>query len=196
MQLTVRMVMLIVLLNTILFALSADIKFDMLKTKLSQQLKASEYKSALSTMKEIRNLEVKIPSSFDYFEGKALFESGNPDKAYIKMESYVNATGKNGKYYKKALQYLIKSESAIIVNKQKKIKDEKRKAKKEREERERDKFYCEEYVESCLYARRKLKEDACWRSQRCGGKYSTMELQMIRKISQISGCSCARGYEK
>ncbi len=100
----------IILGYTQLFALSDAAKFDMLKMKLTQQLKAEEYSNALSTMQELQSLDVKLPKSFAYFEGKALYETGSHTAAYKKLEHYVNENGSNGKYYQQALAYLIKAE--------------------------------------------------------------------------------------
>lgn len=93
-----------------IFALSPEIKFDMLKTKLTKEFKAKQYSKAIKTMNKIKALGIKVPNSFDYFEGKALFELGKKSKSYSKLEKYINATGKRGKYYKQALSYLIEAE--------------------------------------------------------------------------------------
>ena len=103
-----------------LFALSPEIRFDMLKTKLVQQLKAQKFTGALETMYEIKSLGVHVPSSLDYFEGKALFESGQKYEAYIKLENYVEKNGKNAKYYNQAIAYLVKAESTYNAENKKK----------------------------------------------------------------------------
>lgn len=102
-----------------LFALSPQIRFDMLKTKLVEQLKAQEYDSALETISELKSLGLPIPSSLDYFEGKALFESGKKYEAYEKLEKYVEKNGKT-KYYNKAIAYLVKAEDTYKKEMQKK----------------------------------------------------------------------------
>lgn len=80
-----------------LWALSPEIRFDMLKTKLAQQLKGQKYGDALETMNEIKSLGVATPSSLDYFEGKALFETGKKYEAYEKLEDYVSKHGKKAR---------------------------------------------------------------------------------------------------
>ena len=102
-----------------LFALSPQIRFDMLKAKLVEQLKTQEYNSALETISELKSLGLPIPSSLDYFEGKALFESGKKYEAYVKLEEYVEKNGKT-KYYNKAIAYLVKAEEAYKEEMQKK----------------------------------------------------------------------------
>ena len=103
-----------------LFALSPEIRFDMLKTKLAQQLKAQEFTRALETMDEIKALGIPIPASLDYFEGKALFESGQKYEAYIKLENYVGDIGKSAKYYNQAIAYLVKAEDTYNTENEKK----------------------------------------------------------------------------
>ncbi|MDA3835960.1 MAG: hypothetical protein PF495_21535 [Spirochaetales bacterium] len=102
-----------------LFALSPEIQFDMLKAKLSQQLKAQEYVQALETMGKIKTLGKAVPASLEYFEGKALFESGQKYKAYTKLEKYVETNGKSAKYYNQAISYLVKAETTYNAEKEK-----------------------------------------------------------------------------
>ncbi len=91
-------------------ALSPEIRYDMLQTKLAGQLKAKNYSASLSTIREIKSMGRRLPKSFDYFEAKALFESGQKARAAKLFERYVNNTGKKGKYYRQSLAYLIKAE--------------------------------------------------------------------------------------
>ncbi len=93
-------------------ALSPEIRYDMLQTKLAGQLKAKNYSASLSTIREIKSMGRRLPKSFDYFEAKALFESGQKTRAAKLFERYVNNTGKKGKYYRQSLAYLIKAEEA------------------------------------------------------------------------------------
>jgi hypothetical protein len=101
-----------------LFALSPQIRFDMLKAKLVEQLKTQKYSSALETITELRSLGLPVPSSLDYFEGKALFESGKEYEAYVKLEKYVEENSQ-AKYYNKAIAYLVKAEDAYKKEMQK-----------------------------------------------------------------------------
>jgi formylglycine-generating enzyme required for sulfatase activity len=84
----------------------------MLKTKLVDQLKTDNYKGALSSISKIKALGRKLPKSFKYFEGKALFESGQRVASYNKFEDYVVKNGNKAKYYKQSISYLIKAEEA------------------------------------------------------------------------------------
>ncbi len=99
-------------LPTFSHALSDEVKLDMLKTKLVQQLEAKDYDGALETMQELKGMGATLPASFEYFEGKALFESGNKVEAYYKFSHYADTQGKNGKYYKETIAYLVQAEEA------------------------------------------------------------------------------------
>ena len=103
-----------ILFTTQLFALTPAVKYDMLSTKLIQQLKAKEYTEAVTTINEIRALGVKIPQSLDFFEGKALFESGRQGDSYQKFKSYTDAGGKDAEHYTNAIEYLIKLKDHIV----------------------------------------------------------------------------------
>jgi hypothetical protein len=98
------------ILGTEAFALSKEIRFDMLKTKLSEELKSKEYNSALDTISELKNMGVSLPNSLVYFEAKAMFENGQKAGSYKLFEKYLNKDGKGAKYYKEALAYIIKAE--------------------------------------------------------------------------------------
>jgi len=94
------------------YALSPSVKIDMLKAQLVEQLKGKDYASAVQTMQDLKATGTKLPSSFEYFEGKALFESGQQAASYDKFAHYTETQGKNSKYYKDAIAYLIKAEKA------------------------------------------------------------------------------------
>ncbi|PNU21012.1 hypothetical protein C2E25_04205 [Geothermobacter hydrogeniphilus] len=121
-----------------LFALSPEIRFDMLKTKLTQQLKEQQYARALETIHEIRGLGIATPASLDYFEGKALFESGKKYEAYETLTNYVESNGKNARYYRQAIAYLVKAEEAYNAEKEKREAERAAREKAAREEREKD----------------------------------------------------------
>lgn len=100
-----------------LFALSTEAKLDMLKIKLTKQLKSLQYKKAIVTMNSIKKLAIRVPKSFSFFEGKALFESGDKAASYKKFEEYVDAFGKQGKYYIQSINYLVEAEDAMLIEK-------------------------------------------------------------------------------
>ncbi|WP_321368276.1 hypothetical protein [uncultured Desulfuromusa sp.] len=138
-----------------LWALSPEIRFDMLKTKLAQQLKGQKYGDALETMNEIKSLGVATPSSLDYFEGKALFETGKKYEAYEKLEDYVSKHGKKAKYYNQAIAYLVKAEE--VYNKEKQKREQERQVNIAAQKKAR--------LEAEQRARRKQEQEALWRKE-------------------------------
>jgi len=112
-----KQILIIIITAMSLYGLSDDIKYDMYKEKFLQNFKSKNYSEALNSLEKMKKLKKNLPSSVLYFEGKALFESGSKAKSYSKFEQYVEKTGKNGKYYKKSLSYLIKAEPIYIKEK-------------------------------------------------------------------------------
>ena len=90
-----------------LFALNSEVRFDMLTVQLKKQINQNDYKKAIRTFDKIRQYKKKLPTSYDYYEGKANFEAKNYDKAYTLLDKYVSKLGRKGKYYKSSLPMLI-----------------------------------------------------------------------------------------
>ena len=124
-----KILSILLLMSNLLLALSADIKFDMLKIKLAKELQSEQYKESLTTMQEIKNTGIKLPDSFIYFEAKSLFKSGKKAESYTKFESYIEHTGKTSRYYEKSIGYIIEAEKEYKKEEtKKKVKEAKRKA--------------------------------------------------------------------
>ncbi len=121
-----------------LWALSPEIRFDILKTKLTQQLKEKQYPESLKTMHEIKELGISVPPSLAYFEGKALFESGKKYEAYEILERYVETGGKNAKYYKQAIAYLVNAEATYAAEKEKREAEQIAREQAEQKRREKE----------------------------------------------------------
>ncbi len=97
------------------YALSPEMKLDMLKSRLVEELKGAEYGKALKTIGDLKATNTKLPKSFAFFEGKALYESGEKAQAYKVLEKYLVANGKEAKYYKQGISYLAKSEADYLA---------------------------------------------------------------------------------
>jgi len=120
---------LILFINSTLFALNDEVRFDMLKIKLKNELESFEYKKAIKTFSKIRKYKEKLPLSYDFYEGKVNFEAKYYTKAYKLLGNYVSAVGRNGDYYELSLPMLLQIENKFEEkNKHKqKVKNLKRK---------------------------------------------------------------------
>lgn len=158
-------ILMAILSSSMLYALPKDVQFDILKTKLSKKLKAEDYNGVLETIDEIKELDVNTPNSLLFIEGKALLKSGNASASYVKLEEYLNKTGKNGKYYKQALSYILEDEETI---KKEKAERELR-VEKEKKRRIHLKKEAQKLEDDCLYY--KSMEESSWRKidTKCSG---------------------------
>ena len=120
-----KFLLLVVLLYSVnLFALSKQVQYDMLKVKLTEQLKSKKYTASLKTVNKIKDLNIALPNSFLYFEGKALFEAGLKAKSYKQFGKYVEISGNQAEYYNQAIIYLVKAEKEFLKAEQKFLKAE------------------------------------------------------------------------
>lgn len=94
------------------YALSQSVKVDMLKVKLAEQIQSNDYAQALSTLQKLKETGTKLPASFEFFEGRALFESGQQTASYNIFAHYAETQGNKGEYYQQAIAYLVKAEAA------------------------------------------------------------------------------------
>ena len=163
-----------------LFALSPEIRFDMLKTKLAQQLKSQEFSGALETMDEIKALGIPLPSSLDYFEGKALFESGQKYDAYIKLENYVEQNGKSAKYYNQAIAYLVKAEDTYNA---------------ENKKREKERIAREIATEEARIAREQAKKEARLAAEKRAQEEREKEVLLRKEAEEFSALPQIASYE-
>jgi len=112
---------LFLLLSTSLFALNTEVRFDMLKVQLKNQLEAQEYKKAIKTFSKIRKYKKqKLPVSYDFYEGQVNFEAHHYKKAYRLLDKYVSNVGRDGEYYDMSLPMLLSIEDKIKAKKIKK----------------------------------------------------------------------------
>ena len=121
---------LILFINSTLFALNNEVRFDMLKIKLKNELESQEYKKAIKTFSKIRKYKEQLPISYDFYEGQVNFEANNYNKAYNLLSKYVTTVGRNGEYYHTSLPMLLDIETKIeqTNNKKQEISNLKRKS--------------------------------------------------------------------
>lgn len=103
---------LLVALSPNALSVSDEIRYDMLMNRLVEQVEDKKHLDTLKTISELKTLSSNLPSYLSYFEGKALYESGQKAKAYEVLLDYVTKHGKQADYYDKSISYLSKSEGA------------------------------------------------------------------------------------
>ena len=107
------LIIFLLLINTSLFAFNDEVRFDMLKIQLKNELESQDYKNAIKTFSKIRKYKEKLPMSYDFYEGKVNFEANNYAKAYKLLDKYVSNVGRSGEYYKDSLPILLEITNKI-----------------------------------------------------------------------------------
>lgn len=87
-------------------SLPVDIRQDMYAKSLLKALKSEKYEEAVLYSEKLLNLGIALPGSFNFFYGKSLFKIGRFKDAYPKLVSYTKTAGRDGRYYKQALEIL------------------------------------------------------------------------------------------
>ncbi len=95
--------------------LPAEVKRDLLVTKIAQAMKAGNWPDVLRLVGEYRALGGTQPASLDYIEGKALLRTKKPKAAMAAFDRYLTGAGKDGKYYKRALKARVEAEGAVAT---------------------------------------------------------------------------------
>jgi len=108
---------LLILATTNLSALPVSVQKDMYMSELSKYLKAKDYDNASDIFKKMDTLivdyNVEVPASYYYFKGETLVAKNRYEKAKKALDTYLNATGTKGRYYKDALSLYVKVEKQI-----------------------------------------------------------------------------------
>ncbi len=95
--------------------LPAEVKRDLLVTKIAQAMKAGNWSDVLRLIGEYRALGGTQPASLNYIEGKALLRTKKPKAAMAAFDRYLAGEGKDGKYYKQALVARVEAEGAVAT---------------------------------------------------------------------------------
>lgn len=92
------------------FALSDAVKIDIATDQLIEALENGSDTAVIKATGKLRALKVD-DSRLNFFDGQALFNTKQYNKAQSALEGYVNATGRKGEFYKDAVKLLGKLES-------------------------------------------------------------------------------------
>lgn len=78
---------------------------DMYKIRLQKNLQSNDFNEMIETLDALTELD-EYSESFEYFYGFALFKSDQKQKAKVRLTSYINRAGREGKFYSQALALL------------------------------------------------------------------------------------------
>lgn len=79
-------------------SLPVETQLDLLVAQLEQQVMLGEDQEAMSTVAEIRTLDVPAPPALMYFEGTVLLNRGKIEDAQKLLDAYLRETGNKGTY--------------------------------------------------------------------------------------------------
>ena len=92
----------------------ALIQRDKFVLGLSKALKNEDYPAVLDFIRKLEGLGGELPPSIDYFRGEAYFHTSQHKKANEWLNKYIEATGRNGRYYKDALELILAAEEKAV----------------------------------------------------------------------------------
>ena len=92
------------------FAQVDDIERDKLILGLANALKAEDYPKAVKRIVALNKMGVEMPAPVLYFFAEARYHTCRPTSAVVALKGYLRDTGKEGRYYKDALNLLLKIE--------------------------------------------------------------------------------------
>jgi len=115
MRITTRISITIILsvIASVSMALSNDALIDLNVSKMRSAMTAGNYSGVINAINKLKSLNVDLGVEILYFEGKALSETNEPDKAFKVINNYINRAGRNGSNYAAALQLYGVLESRI-----------------------------------------------------------------------------------
>ena len=93
--------------------LAPTVRYDVLKFKLDQAIRAKNHKQTIAIIARLRATRFGIGGEIPFYEGRAHSELKNWTGAYRSLVTYLNSVGRKGKNYTEAIALLVKSERAI-----------------------------------------------------------------------------------
>ena len=91
----------------------SQLEYDLLKVRLSEQLKSEQYDKALESIASLKSSGYQYSPSLIYFQGFAYLNLERLVDADSAFRAYIEITGTEGKHYKKALQNIVKIEKKV-----------------------------------------------------------------------------------
>ena len=103
-----------------IFSLPADVICDKNLIEGMEAQKDKRYDDAAAAYQKIEKSKCKKSNKFYFHYGKLLVHAKDYPKAISMLETYINRTGKKGKYYKEALSLYIQAEKGIKTDRENK----------------------------------------------------------------------------
>ena len=94
--------------------LPAEVREDKYKLALSEALRSGEHDKALVYFDYLDRIGVQLPDSMLFFRGEASLKAGDPQQAKQYLLDYIKAEGKQGPYYRKALERLSQIDEQLV----------------------------------------------------------------------------------
>jgi len=92
------------------WSLQAEHEADRLLLATEEALADNNYSQAEEHLNAIRQLGITPPPEYEFFYGKLLHHRNNGTRARSHLENYVNRTGRDGEYYRDALNLITEIE--------------------------------------------------------------------------------------
>lgn len=92
--------------------LPPEIEFDLKVQELAAHIQNERWDQALTAINGLKQGAFTLPSSFLHFEGKANLYAGNANAAEAAWIAYLQAEGKDGKYYTEALAGIVEAKQS------------------------------------------------------------------------------------
>ncbi len=89
-------------------SLPPDVQIDVLMKKITNSIKAEDYKSALPSFRKLVGFNKPLPESFDFFYIEALAKTNTEEtdnEADKRIKLYFSRWGKQGAHYQKVVEY-------------------------------------------------------------------------------------------
>lgn len=95
--------------------LPLEVREDKYKLALSEALRSGEHDKALVYFDYLDRIGVQLSDSMLFFRGEASLKAGDPQQAKQYLLDYIKAEGKQGSYYRKALERLSQVDEQLVA---------------------------------------------------------------------------------
>ena len=87
--------------------LPLEVRIDLLREQLADHIRNENHQGIVDLVPQFRALELTIPDSLYFLEGRALYRLGRALEARDRLVYYLRNTGREGTYYEEATELLL-----------------------------------------------------------------------------------------